>query len=76
MHKALAANEFRHSTFKNVEGACGSSYVVCDLLKKEEATFAALKYSFRILQPNEAYYQLYDSKEKWIAEIDEEDDAD
>ena len=74
MHRALTANEFKHSTFKNVEGACGSSYVVCDLLKKEEATFAALKYSFRILQPNEAYYRLYDSKEKWIDEINEDDD--
>jgi hypothetical protein len=72
MHKALAANEFKHSTFKNVEGACGSSYVICDLLKKEEVTFAALKYDFRILMPNEPYYKFYDSKEKWIDEVDDE----
>ena len=74
MHTALAANEFKHTPFKNVEGACGSSYVICNLLKKEEATFAALKYQFRILMPNETYYQLYDSKAKYIDEIDEDDE--
>ena len=74
MHKALAGNEFKHSPFKNVEGSCGTSYVVCDLLKKEEATFAALKYKFRILMPNETYYQFYDSKEKYIDEIYEDND--
>ena len=74
MHTALTANEFKHTPFKNVEGACGSSYVICDLLKKEEATFAALKYQFRILMPNETYYQLYDSKDKYIDEIDEDND--
>ena len=73
MHRALAGNEFKHSAFKNVEGACGTSYVVCDLLKKEEATFASLKYRFRILMPNETYYQFYDSKEKYIDEVYEED---
>ena len=74
MHRALGQNEFKHSTFKNVEGGCGTSFVVCDLLKKEEATFAALKYQFRVLMPNETYYQFYDSKEKWIEEIYEDDD--
>ena len=78
MHKALVGNEFKHSTFKNVEGGCGTSFVVCDLLKKDEVTFAALKYpnGFRILSPNEPYYKFYDSKEKWIEEIYEEDDED
>ena len=74
MHKALAGNEFKHSTFKNVEGGCGTSFVVCDLLKKDEVTFAALKYQFRILKPNEPYYKFYDSKEKFMEEIDEDDD--
>ena len=74
LHTALAGNEFKHSPFKNVEGSCGSSYIICDLLKKEEATFAALKYpnSFRILKPNEGYYQAYDRK----GTIWEEDDLD
>ena len=74
MHKALTGNEFKHSPFKNVQGSCGTSYVVCDLLNKTEATFAALKYKFRILMPNETYYQFYDSKEKYIDEIYEDDD--
>jgi hypothetical protein len=74
MHRALSGNEFKHSPFKNVEGSCGTSYVVCDLLKKEEATFAALKYRFRVLMPNETYYQFYDSKEKYIEEIYEDDE--
>ena len=76
MHQALKNNEFKHSPFKNVNGACGTSYVVCDLLKKEESTFAALKYKFRVLMPNEAYYQFYDSKEKSMEELYEGDDED
>ena len=76
MHTALAANEFKHSPFKNVQGSCGTSYVICDLLRKEEATFAALKYQFRILMPNESYYQFYDSKEKYMEDFDEDDEED
>ena len=73
MHRALSANEFKHSPFKNVEGSCGTSYIICDLLKKEEATLAGLKYSdWRILKPNESYYQKYDQK----GTIWEEDDLD
>ena len=61
IHQALKENEFKHSPFKNITGGCGTSFVVCDLLKKEEVTFAGLKYnSFRIMSPNEAYYQAYD----------------
>ncbi len=75
MHTALSGNEFKHSPFKNVEGGCGSSFVICDLLKKEETTIAALKYpnDWRILKPNEAYYKRYDEKGTiW----EEEDDLD
>jgi hypothetical protein len=69
-HDALSNNEYRHSAFKNVEGACGSDFVVCDLLDKEEALIAALTYAneFRVLQPNEPYYQEYDSKREYIRE--------
>lgn len=78
MHTALKANEFKHSSFKNVSGGCGTSFVVCDLLKKEEATFAAIKYDFRILAPNEAYYRAYDAPGTYIDddEIDYGDDED
>jgi len=73
MHTALSNHEFKHSPFKNVEGSCGSSFIICDLLKKEEATLAGLKYGgWRILKPNEAYYQAYDKK----GTIWEDDDID
>lgn len=73
MHEALKTNEFAHSPFKNVEGACGSSLVVCDLLDKQEATFAALKYKFRVLAQNESYYQAYDSNKSYIEESDDDE---
>lgn len=60
MHNALKMNELKHSPFKNITGACSSPFVICDLLDKSEVTFASLKYDFRILQPNEAYYRAYD----------------
>ena len=66
MHQALKDNEFKHSSFKNVTGGCGTSFVVCDLLRKEEATFAAIKYDFRILASNEAYYRAYDTPGTYI----------
>ena len=73
MHRALKDNEFKHSPFKNVSGGCGTSFVVCDLLKKEEASFAALKYDFRILAANERYYQAYDAPGTYIDEDDYEE---
>ena len=62
-HKALINNEFKHSPFKNISGACSTPFIVCDLLNKNEATMAALKYTkyFRALKPNEGYYQQYDN---------------
>jgi len=78
VHKALQKNEVKHSPFKNIEGACSTSFVICDILKKEDMTFFGLKYAgqFRILMPNEGYYQFYDSKEKWIEDIYEDDEED
>jgi len=73
MHNALKNNEFKHSPFKNVSGGCGTSFVVCDLLKKQEASFAALKYDFRILAANERYYQAYDAPGTYIDEDDYEE---
>ena len=61
MHKALRAKEFKHSSFKIIAGACTSTFIVCDLLEKDDVPFALLKYTdFRILQPNERYYKEYD----------------
>jgi hypothetical protein len=74
MHKALAGNEFKHSTFKNVEGACSSTFVICDMFKAEEVSFAALKYDFRILMPNETYYRAYDNVKGQSIDVDYSDD--
>jgi hypothetical protein len=62
IHKALQKNEVRHSPFKTISGACASTFVICDILDEMEMTFIALKYAnqFRILMPNESYYQEYD----------------
>lgn len=61
-HKALQNNEFKHSPFKTIRGACASSFIICDLLNKAEVTMAGLKYTkqFRIVKPNEGYFQQYD----------------
>jgi len=74
MHNALIKNEFKHSPFKNVHGGCGSSFIICDLLKKEEVTMAGLKFTrdWRVLKPNEGYYKAYDGTE----EIWEEEEFD
>ena len=77
-YRALKNKEAKHSPFKSVEGACGTSYQICDILNKEEMTMLALKYAgkFRVLMPNETYYQFYDSKEKFMYELYEEDEED
>lgn len=77
MHKALSNNEFKHSPFKNVEGGCGSSFIICDLLKKEEVTIAGLRfpYDWRVLKPNEGYYKAYDQKGTiWEEDIVDDDE--
>ena len=75
VHTALSAGEYEHSRLKDVEGSCGSSYVICDILDVHEFTVFALRFAgrFRILAPNEAYYQDYDIGSV-IWERDEEDD--
>jgi len=76
-HLALMAGEFQHSTIKDIEGSCGTDYIMCDLLDKNEVLIALLKYStkFRILLPNETYYKKYDENVGHIyTQYDEDDD--
>ena len=72
LHLALVNNEFKHSPFKNISGACASSFVICDILNKSDATFIGLKYQsqFRILAPNESYYQQYDDVKSKHIKVD------
>jgi predicted DNA-binding transcriptional regulator YafY len=79
VHKSLMADEYQHSKFKNVQGSCGSSWIICDILDEHELTVFALRFTqkFRILAPNEAYYQDYDNKEViWEQDEYEEDEED
>lgn len=75
-HQALKLDELAHSTIKYVVGGCGSDFVICDLLDKDEVLLAAIKYpgKFRILKPNEPYYQKYDRDASHIYEDDEDGD--
>lgn len=72
IHKALQKNEFKHSPFKNILGACATGFVICDLLDKAEHTFATLKYGeeFRVVMPNESYYQMYDDVKGGTLKVD------
>lgn len=70
-HLALVNNEFDHSKIKTVEGACSTEFIICDLTDKDEVLIAGLKFAgqFRILSPNEHYYQEYDKTNDYIAEV-------
>ena len=62
MHNALLANEYKHSAIKTIRGRCSSSFIICDLLDKNQLPFAQLKYSeWREVKPNESYYTEYDN---------------
>lgn len=76
IHKALKADEYKHSKIKEVSGGCGSSFIICDLLDSRQTLLAGIKYAgkFRILSPNESYFKLYDEHSDWIPEDFEDDD--
>jgi hypothetical protein len=79
VHKALIAKEYEHSKFKDVQGSCGSSWIICDILDEHEFTVFALRFTqkFRILAPNEPYYQDYDNSSViWERDDDYEDELD
>jgi hypothetical protein len=65
--KALKEDGIKHSPFKRISGACGTAYTVCDILDKNDIMILGLKYpsQFRVLMPNETYYQAYDDKKLW-----------
>lgn len=70
LHKALKKDEYQHSKIKEVTGGCGSSFIVCDILDKDEGLLMRLKYGteFRVLSPNEVYYKEYDKAGDFIYE--------
>ena len=62
-----AMGQYKHSPFKRIYGACGTSYTVCDILRPEDMTMLALTHpgKYRVLMPNEPQYQAYDDKGLW-----------
>ena len=72
IHLALLNNEVKHSPFKNILGRCSTGFVICDILNKSDVTFLTLKYGeqFRVLMPNESYYQEYDNVEGVVIDVD------
>jgi len=75
--RAFQEDGIRHSPFRRIAAGCGSTWTVCDILRQSDMTLLALKYpnTFRVLKPNETYYQAYDSREEWdrlAAEADSE----
>ena len=71
-HKALLANEYKHSPIKTIRGACASSFIICDLLSKNEVLLAKLKYTdgWREVKPNESYYTEYDNVKEENIKVD------
>lgn len=65
--QALKEEGIKHSPFKRIHGACSTAYTVCDILDKNDTMILGIKYSsqFRVLMPNESYYQAYDDKQMW-----------
>jgi hypothetical protein len=70
--KALQNNEYKHGPFKYINGECTTSFIICDLLNRDEVTMASLKYTkdFRILKPNESYYRQYDNIKGEVIPVD------
>jgi hypothetical protein len=65
--QALKDEGIKHSPFKRIHGACRTAYTVCDILDRNDTMILGIKYpsQFRVLMPNESYYQAYDDKGLW-----------
>jgi hypothetical protein len=76
--KHLEDAGIKHSPFKRMYGACGTSFTICDLLDKKQLPFLQILFphDFRVLVPNEEHYQAYDDKTLWekLARAFAEDD--
>ena len=61
----LKDNAVKHTPIKNVQGACGSQFYMCDIKHQDDLVMMALIFhnSYRVLQPNETYFRAYDDPE-------------
>lgn len=77
----MAEREIKYSPFVVIRGTCGNGFVICDIIKEDEAVLALLGLAgiIRVLQPNEKYWRAYDDKalaESIDADGYDEDDED
>ena len=67
----------RHGPIKSIGGSCSSTFYITDIFDKAQFTMLALSMAnttFRVLMPNEGYYQWYDDpKNEGKTHIWEED---
>ena len=84
----IAQQTIRHSPIKSVSGACSSTFYITDIFDQSQFTMLALSMtdtSFRVLMPNEGYYQWYDDpknenknhiweEDMWEGEVDEDEE--
>ena len=84
----ISQQNIRHGSIKSIGGACSSTFYITDIFDKAQFTMLALTMSnttFRVLMPNEGYYQWYDDpknadkdhiweEDMWDEEVDEDNE--
>jgi hypothetical protein len=76
--KQVLAN-IRHAPIKKLYGRCGSEFFMVDLFNKDDLPMLILAWpgkpwEIRAIMPNEAYYDLYDSRVSDAINIDDYED--
>jgi hypothetical protein len=70
----LKKNSISHGKIVPVSGSCGSSFDLIDIKNKSDMVLLSLSFHdcYRILQPNEVYYKVYDDPDL-LARLDADD---
>lgn len=80
----LVQSQVKHDTIRSFKGSCGSVYMVTDIFHKADVVALEMAYwgKFRVLQPNEYYYKVYndpkyvEDSEGYEPEYHKEDEED
>ena len=87
LKEKIQQQNIKHGPFKGIGGACSSTFYITDIFDKAQFTMLALSMantSFRVLKPNEGYYQWYDDpknadkdhiweEDMWDEEVDDDE---
>ena len=87
LKEKIQQQNIKHGPFKGIGGACSSTFYITDIFNKAQFTMLALSMantSFRVLKPNEGYYQWYDDpknankdhiweEDMWDEEVDDDE---